>query len=354
MKRTPGLIRSGIPAILLLALAGGCIGINAPDWIGGSSRDYPNGAFLIGVGTGDTRESAEQEALTALARIFKTDVRQETRELERYIQRDAGRRALMTRSVNIKQLTRVTSDKVLEGAEIEAVWRHPETGRYYALALIDRVHAESLLLDRIRDIDRAVKTYLDPTRTSGDKIQTVRAMNQAIKALLLRETANADLRIISPSGRGMVPPVTLARVSGDLQSYLEANLRMGVEVDGPHAGPIRSAILKNLSEKGFALAQSGPAAGGPTRPPDLLIKGTVAFEPVDRPDNAYVRWHADFQILEPATGRILGGLVKSGREGHLNAVEAKSRAVRTVQKDFAAAFTQYLIDLLYGEAELPG
>lgn len=354
LKRAPGVFHRAIFPILLLSLASGCFVISTPDWIGGSSRDYPNGSFLIGVGTGDTRKAAEDDAMETLSRNFRVDVRRQTQELEKYIQQDAGRRALMSRSVNIDQLTTITSDKVLEEAVIEAVWRHPKTGQFHALALIERVHAESMLLKRIREVDQAVKAYLDPARSSGDKIQTLRAINQALKALFLRETLNTDLRVISPSGRGLVAPVTLARVNEGLQEFLKTQLRIAVEVGGLHAEAIRGSFLQSLSEKGFYAPESGPE--DETRPakPDLLIRGTVAFEPAEQPDHPGIRWSADFQILEAETGRVLGGLVKSGRAEGAPGEAAEAAAVRAVQREFGRDFTQYLIDLLYGETEIPG
>jgi LPP20 lipoprotein len=351
MRRTAGFYYFCFSALLGSALAAGCVGFSTPDWIGGFSQEYPNDRYLLGVGSGESRKAAEDNALGALSRIFRADVRQQTRELEKYFQRDAGRRTLISHSVNIDQLTTVSSDRVLEDAKIEAVWVHPKTGRYYALALIDRVHAETALRDRLRELDGAARAYLDPSRKSVDKIQAVRGLHQAVKTLLLRETTNADLRIISPSGRGMPAEVNLAEVSQDLQDFLKNHLRIGVEVAGPHAEEIRGAFLQELTEKGFAVIGGGPDGGPSPAPPDLLIKGTVGFQTDEKADPPFVHWDASFQILETETGRVLGGLVKSGREGHLTSAEAESRAVRAVQKEFGEDLTLNLTDLLYGESD---
>ena len=69
VQRITGTIGAGV--ILGTALVWGCTwfgGQAKPAWIDGVSPDYPAGQYLTGVGQGDNRAVAEDQAYAALAR----------------------------------------------------------------------------------------------------------------------------------------------------------------------------------------------------------------------------------------------------------------------------------------------
>jgi hypothetical protein len=237
---------------------------------------------------------------------------------------------------------------------IAETWLDDSKAIYYALAVMDRQHAASALRDRITSLDLKVEELLKQTRQSEDKLQTVRALHAAVENLLLREAYNTELRIVNAAGKGSESGVSLAVIGQDLRQFLAKNFKIVVEVGGPHNDRIRAAIVEGLNRQGLPVMPAGSAA--PDRQPDLVVNGTVSFEPVQMPASGsrptrFVRWSASFDLTDKATQQVIGSVARQGREGHLTASEAESRALRTAEQEVADDVGRQIADFIYGKEE---
>ena len=106
-------------SILLFGCAGGP---SKPAWIDGVSPDYPSGQYLTGVGQGDNRAVADDRAYAALARVFKAEVSAQSKDWESYVVVEQRGTSHDERRLALDQLTRVSTDKVLENAKIVDRW----------------------------------------------------------------------------------------------------------------------------------------------------------------------------------------------------------------------------------------
>lgn len=319
-----------------------------PDWIEGASRKYPDSQYLIGVGSGDTRQAAEDSAYAAISRIFHAEIGQMTQEWEKFLQEDTGRRTETTRTVTIDQLTQVSTKKVLEGVKIADVWEDEKEKKVFALAVMDREHTAAILKDRIQSLNAEAQELVKKAKAQEDKIQTVRNLRAAVKALLLREAYNTELRIVNPSARGISSAISLTTVNQDLQKFLMTEINIGVEVAGPHGDEIRTALLEGLTQRGFSVAG---AAGGKLDSQDVLVRGKIEFQPVPNPQFKFIRWMAEFELVEKQSGKVFGSILKSGREGHLNLSEAENRAAKAIKEEMRKELTARLVGFIYGEEE---
>lgn len=325
-----------------------------PDWVNGSSKKYPAALYLTGVGNADTRQAAEDRAYAAISKIFAAEINSKTQEWEKYLQSDSKGRSEDSRQINIEQTTQVSTKKVLENVTIAETWLDDSKAIYYALAVMDRQHAASALRDRITSLDLKVEELLKQARQSGDKLQTVRAFHSAVENLLLREAYNTELRIVSPTGKGSESMVSLAVIGQDLRQFLSKNFKIVVQVDGPHNDRIRTAIVEGLNRQGLPVVPAGSIA--PDLQPDLVVRGTVAFEPVQMPSGGspptrFVRWSASVDLTDKATQQVIGSVARQGREGHLTASEAEARALRTAEQEVAGEVGRQIADFIYGKEE---
>ena len=323
-----------------------------PDWVGGSSKKHPAAGYLTGVGYGDTRQAAEDRAYAAISKIFKAEIDSKTQEWEKYLQSDAKGQTDSRRQVGIEQATSVSTQKVLENVAIAETWLDESKAVYYALAVMDRPHAAATLRDRITSLDLKVDELLKESRESDNKLRTVQSLHAAIQNLLLREAYNTELRIIDPAGKGSEGMVNLAAVGRDLRQYLAKNFKIVVEVAGPHHERIRAAIVEGLNRQGFPVA---PVGREPVeRDADLVIKGVVAFEPVEMPGGGskrtrFVRWSAAFDLTDQSSKRVIGSVAQQGREGHLTSSEAESRALRVAEQAMAEEISRRIAEFIYGQ-----
>jgi hypothetical protein len=336
-------------------------GHSKPAWIDGVSPEYPSAQYLIGVGQGDNRAVAEDQAYAALARIFKAEVSAQSKDWESYLlveQRGASRDE---RRLTLDTLTRVSTDKVLENVKIVGRWYDPKNGLHYALGGMHRAQAETAFMERITALDRDVQSDVDEARRTSDKLGKIRALRRATRNLILRETYNADLRIIRASGQGSAPAHRIKDLTRELEDYLSSDLVLAVSVTGDHVEPVQRALTEGLIKEGLHVAafEPGPEAqpaGKAIHPaPQLLIRGMVRVWPIDvrDPHFTYVRWCSDFEVVDLSRQDIVGAISKGGKEGHLSEREAIAKVIRVMQQDLSADVAKAIAAHVYGESELP-
>lgn len=360
----------------LSASSGGSAGAVPPDWVNTESDQFPRERYLTGVGYGESRKAAEDEAYAAISRIFQANIRSKTQDWEQYLQAtgsdtDQKGEPQISRKIWIDQLTQVSTNKVLENVSIAEIWTDPHSQRTYALAVMERAHSATVIRGRIEELDHQARALFEsatkgglPERpiTSESRLQTVRELHGAIKALLLRESLNTDLKIIDPTGEGLKVLLPIAQVGQLLRHFLSRDFHLALVIKGPYPEKIRSALLQGLTREGLVVIdRSGSGGNGEETsagPPeageegkigeDVLVKGQMELKALELQGRPFFRWSVEFTLIDQSSDRIFGSVTRSGREGHLNAAEAKARAVRAAQRVMEEEVGPALAGIIFG------
>jgi hypothetical protein len=334
-----------------------------PDWVDGVSTTYPSGQYLVGVGQAENRAAAEDRAYAAVARIFKAEVNAQAKDWESYLVIEQRGQSSEERRLTLDNLTSVSTDKVLENVRIVDRWVDVHTGLHYALAGMHRSQAETAFMERITELDRSISDDVqEARRPPDDKIAKVRALRRAARNLVLRETYNADLRVIRSSGQGTPAAYRVSELTHELEQFLATNLILAVAVTGNQAEPVQRALTEGLLREGLQVSSrpwgedrssSGGVSSGPS--PELLVRGMVRVWPIDVRDPLFkfVRWCSDLEVVDLTSQRVVGALSKGGKEGHLSEREATARVVRVMQQEFSADVAKAVAGHVFGETELP-
>ncbi|MDC4202848.1 MAG: LPP20 family lipoprotein [Candidatus Manganitrophus sp.] len=312
-----------------------------PDWVDGPSENYPEASFLIGVGSGDTRQRAEESAYAALARIFRAEIRSATHEREDFRQTEKGKRIEIDRTIDLRNQTEVSTQKVLEQVRIAERWTDSVSKVHYALAVLDRAKSASALRQKSLDAEVEAREWETRAKKSADPLEQARALHKALLAARQTELYESDLRIIQPTGRGDGLKVSAAAIDDQLKALLNRSFKVNVQIDGPQATAVRDAILAGLHDKGFTSGGEG----------DLLIKGNVGLEEADLKDPKwhYIRWSADLTLTQKEGQKEFGRIQRSGKEGHLTPKEAERKALSALQKELSETVGDTVLKLIYGE-----
>ena len=348
-------------ALVVLSSCAWFGGQSKPDWIDGVSAVYPSGQYLVGVGQADSRAAAEDRAYAAVARIFKAEVSAQSKDWESYLVIEQRGYSSAERRLTLDNLTRVSTDKVLENVRIVDRWADVHKGFHYALAGMHRPQAETSFMERITELDRSIGNDVEDAQRSSDKLARVRALRRAVRSLVLRETYNADLRVIRPSGQGTAAAYRVSELTQELEQFLATNLVLAVAVTGDQAEPAQRALTEGLLKEGLQVTSRpwrgdrsvNGDSGGPA--PELLVRGVVRVWPIDvrDPQFKFVRWCSDFEVVDLTSQRVVGALSKGGKEGHLSEREATAKVVRVMQREFSADVAKAIAAHVYGESELP-
>jgi hypothetical protein len=357
-------MRRIVVVLTALVALSGCAwfgGQPKPDWIDGVSDDYPSGEYLVGVGQAESRAAAEDRAYAAVARIFKAEVSAQAKDWESYLVIEQRGQSSAERRLTLDNLTRVSTDKVLENVQIVDRWVDVYKGIQYALAGMHRPQAETSFMERIAELDRSISDDVGEAHRPIDKLAKVRALRRAARNLVLRETYNADLRVIRPSGQGIAAAFRVSELTYELEQFLATNLVLAVAVIGDQVEPVQRALTEGLLKEGLQVTSRpwggdrsvGGDSSGPS--PELLVRGVVRVWPIDvrDPQFKFVRWCSDFEVEDLTSQRVIGALSKGGKEGHLSEREATAKVVRVMQQEFSADVAKAIAAHVYGESELP-
>lgn len=334
----------------------GCVwwgGKDKPEWVDGRASDYPPSQYLTGVGQGESRSMAENQAYAAVARIFKTEVAAQAKDWEAYFVIENHAVASAERRLTIDHVTKVSTDKVLENVSIGDAWHDAQTRMHYALAVVNRSQADASVTDKVVRLDREIEADVAEARQTADKLAKVRALRRAGRNLILREAYNTDLRVIRSSGQGVPSGYRVGELSGELAQFLSSNLGIGIQISGDHAEPIQRALAEGLVREGFLVtADSGV---GDADSSELLVRVMTRLMPIEvqDPNFKYVRWCSDVEIVERATQRVVGAIARGGKEGHLTEREATAKVLRVIQQEFSSDVAQMIAAHIFGEVSLP-
>jgi hypothetical protein len=314
------------------------------DWVDGKSISYPENQYLVGVGYGNTRETAERNSYAAISKIFSANITSISKDSEIYSQVQSKGRNETKDEINIEQFIEITTKRVLENVTIAETWFDNKEKVYYVLAVIDREKAGNSLKEQISSIDSQIEEMIKKSRKASDKIQKIRDLKGAIKGLIQREACNANLRVINLSGKGIDSPFSLAGVDNELTYFLRNDFSIGIEVAGEKGGSVEVAIIEGLNKQGLFIVKKGQSE-------DLIVKGEIEFNEayIHNPMFKFVRWVANFQLIDKNTDRVIGSINRSGREGHLTITEAKERALKTMQEDIVSEVSKKLTEFIYGK-----
>ena len=360
---SPFVRRIVVVSMALVALSGCALfgGQSKPDWVDGVSAAYPPGQYLVGVGQAGSGAVAEDRAYAAVARIFKAEVSAQSKDWESYLVIEQRGYSSDERRLTLDNLTRVSTDKVLESVRIVDRWADASKGIQYALAGMHRPQAETVFMERITELDRSISDDVEEAHRTADKLARVRALRRATKNLVLRETYNVDLRVIRPTGQGTAASYRVSELTHELEQFLATNLVLAVVVTGDQVEPAQRALTEGLLKEGLQVTSRpwggdrsmGGDSSGPY--PELLVRGVVRVWPIDvrDPQFKFVRWCSDFEVMDLTSQRVVGALSKGGKEGHLSDREATAKVVRVMQQEFSADVAKAIAAHVYGELELP-
>ena len=298
-----------------------------PDWVDGASAQFPAATYLCAVGLAPERAAAETAAYAALSRIFRLQVQATTSDLMGAYSR-TGAPDLQVQST--AAVTKTSTNTTLQGVQVEEIWTGPDE-TLYALACLPRLSVGLLLRQQIGDADAKVQAALVQAG-QAPALQKVQQLSRAMDVLLIREAANAQLRIVDLQGIGVASPYAPADLSAAYAQALAA-LRMGVQVQGPYDGDFRTVLMAALSARGYQVVDmvSSPSSV----PVQVVLTASIRMEDAGTGRGMaaatfFARGLVQVDVKNLADGRIVTVFSRSQKEGARSREDAERRAVRSL------------------------
>ncbi|MDX2440395.1 MAG: LPP20 family lipoprotein [Desulfobacterales bacterium] len=303
--------------------------------------------YMTGVGYAPDRQTAENKARAEISKIFYSEIDASNRAYEEYLQTTYKGKSKTRESINIEDITKISTQKVLSGVSIAQVYQQSRPEKlFYALAILDREQTKRILRQKIAQLDQDIQKLLADSQIEKDKLIQIKYLNTCIEKHIIRQAYNTELRIVTRSGEGIPPSISFTEIKKQLTDILLRDFLIALSVKGTRSSDIREALVEALNKKGFSVSDDFANAS-------VVVRGNVNIRPFEQGSSEwkFVRWKAYFDLVDQQGGAVFGSIKKTGKEGHLNVSQAEERAVRKIRKILATDIADDITKYIYSQGK---
>ena len=221
-----------------------------PDWIDGNSKAYPKEQYLIGRGEAEHAAVARDRARADLAKIFEVNIREQSRDITEYSRTGHGEDGESSLESSASREISARTDQTLSHIEITEVWQDSQTGRHYALAVLDRLKAGQQLRRDIQQLDTLTASAIAASREQNQVLRKLGQADRAVQAQLQRRALQRQLQVIDPAGTGVPSRYSLAQLLQD-RNTLADRIRIRSVIVQDSTNQLPTLLNGALAESGF-------------------------------------------------------------------------------------------------------
>jgi hypothetical protein len=323
---------------------------DTPDWALHPETAYPSAEWVAVVGQAAGRAEAEDAALNALARAFKTDIASLTeanQQFSQIVQDAAGKKSVVFNESRDFSARVRTSSSVNALIGVETGTFQSADGIWYANARMNRRECASRYAGMVREntavINDLVGRSADLERQSG--FEAYAALYYAASIARVTDNFQNILEVLDATAVNRRPGYGGAAAIKTRMLALAGRTTVGLSVETENrqeAVTIRRALGAFFTDKGFKVNEQGRG--------DYTLSAHIVFETVDTTQVKTCRWFLD-AALEERGGRSLFSCTGQDRAAHLLDTEARRLALSGIENSvkegsFARDFDAWLGSLL--------
>jgi len=301
---------------------------------------YPEDDYLFAVGTGDTRRDAENDAMGALARIFRSDIKMSSQGVKQYRELvNSGDTTLSELEKSLVQTTTVSAEQELLGIEFSPSYTD-DRGVVNILAVMDRKKTGAIYRDLIQKNNARVDSLLALADEATSLAKEFAYTNGAAVVAQGNQIYLDQLSIINPAmARFSRPENDLNTVQRRLDE-VQGKMSFRIELEGDVDGVFTEVVKEELGKNKLSYSETG----------DLVIRGVTKMTPMDKSGKyETLQWQVSISLVDNE-GTTLASFEKVNRESSLTQDQARLIAIKSIEKvltkDFVPAIFSYFHNLI--------
>lgn len=308
---------------------------SAPEWVTNPESLYSSKEFLFAVGSGASKKSAENDALSLLARSIQQNIVTTSDTRKTFAGSDSdGFSSSYDHSASV---TSVSQIKDIPGVSFPQSWIAPNSTAY-VLAVLNREEAGRFYRQKINDLSVVIGKEIVFASENEGTFGALFALRNASEAAWENQGYIEVLAGIHPD---MYRLINLDYVSPQAVDVLVARqqekIHVEVEVEGDSNNRLGSILDSAIASIGITSAPKSDEKLG------YILRGQASMEPLKHDSKyEYVRFVMNVELLDKATDKTLLSFSKNGREAHVSYNEAVQRAYRTIEEVLKKEFVPQL------------
>ncbi len=310
-------------------------GKEKPEWVNNPYAFYSEGQYFVGVGSGDTRDAAEKNAIGQIAKIFKTDIQVDETLIESVFESFKKNKGTIQSETTIKNKTRLQSNVELKNVKIEQVYFSEKEGLYYVLAVLDRAETAALLKQDFNENDKLLKKYFDVSQTATNKLHRLSNINKALALTQVNKLINEQYKVLS-GGQALTSAVDENELLNAAKKIKE-QIIVNVKGSGKFSDEIAAYFREIISRFGFSMGDQQP---------DLVVNFNLEMNKtnLNRPGIVAYNWHLKIDVFDQNNNITLNTVNLTKRSAAISEDEVRARILRTIKNELENAFYKKLMD----------
>ncbi|MCR4714764.1 MAG: LPP20 family lipoprotein [Treponemataceae bacterium] len=326
-------------AIVLMSAVMGCATskeIIYPAWYteDGLEEEFPSASYVREIGTGKTKQDAENDAISYISRRFETEVSSSYTSNMSANSTDGSTSVI--ESINVTNTT--FSNMKLFGIEYNEGFYNKKEDKYYVVAYIDinnawKQHEPSLRMERDKFM-----AYYEAAEKEKEAVYRIKLLNNALASSV---GFTEKLEKLHPYEKVLFKRITDKNFGSDIKtisaipSMIENELLTNpvfIAVDDDCNGIIEDAVREIFTQKGFSVIANKANAA-------YVANVNVSYNP--NPDNSRVALNPSMTLsLDGKAGSIYTIGVECSRV----VAPTEQAAKKTAAKDLSAEIKEKLPD----------
>ncbi|MDZ8119343.1 LPP20 family lipoprotein [Pontiella agarivorans] len=327
--RKNGTLLCGLVLLPALILSTGCMsGNRQPAWLTNPKTVYPDSDYLVAVGTGDTRHSAENAAAASLSRIFESHIESDERLLDQTLETQSS----FDRTTSFSSDINILSAQTLYNIQFAEAWKD-SLGRYHAVAYLNRSDTAKIYRDKISEQTTRVNFLRSNAELTDNILQKYATLRTANRHAQEADYLLRQLNVIHPRSVPDATPSYSLNQLGKALADTAKEIKVEIHVDGDEKNRMQATLQDFITRYGFVI-------GTPA-----ILKIDTQIEVADTGEREqgliFVRYEMLLQITDPDGNGVVTVLDK-GREAHKTMEQARTRSFRTLENSIQANGAQRL------------
>jgi len=342
-----------VPLILFLAVLSPLAAQKAPDWVNNLEKVFPSKDWVAVVEQGNSQPQAENAAMNAIARVFKTDVEGLTRSSQRFSQivnDTAGKKTVsFDESKNFSQeVNTSTNIRGLIGVQIDVFRAKDRT--VYVNARMNRRECAARYSGMVRENTAIINNLLVSSTEKGTFDEYSR-LSFAYAIAQITDNFQNILEVLDPQAANRRPGYGGANAIKTKMLDCAALITIGIAINTEQSADkslLTRAAGSFFRDLGFKINEQG--LSGKPDVGNYVLRANVRFEGLSQ-NVISCRYYID-AVLESRNKTAVFSFTEDDRKAHPdNAAEARRLAVRAAESSFkdgkfAQEFNTWLNSLL--------
>ncbi len=312
-------------------------GQNRPGWVDNPYEYYPQSQYLVGVGSGDTREAAEKNAIAQLAKIFNVHVEVDETLIESVFESFKHNQSDIRSKTNLLNKTHLQSDVQLKNVKIDRIYFSEKEGLYYALAYLDRMETAALLEQDFEENNQLIKKFYEASKQETNKLHRLSDINKALALAQVNNLINEKYKVLS-GGDGLEPAVNYFYLLIESRKIKEA-IKVKIAGKGEAQEELSAYLRELIGRLGFSIVEQNPDL-------DIAFELTLSKTDLNRPGIVAYNWHFKIDVKDMINQVTLNTFNLKKRSAAISESEVRARILRTIKQELENKFYKQLMDYL--------